>query len=384
MERRVRLVGVGPRPVHGARQPTGQPARQGLRPGVDTPQEAAAYESGSVVEIRVKLGARVQGQLTNADGSPAWYANVSLENVDTSETFAAASDFDGDWSAAVPAGQYRVRFENYPVVQWAFGKDTRETAEVFALVAGETTTIDDVFLPQSALVGTVVSKRTGDPVQVCLEVLAARPDLPAGGAVANACSDDQGRYSVEVPAGDYKLRFFDSAGAYATQYNGDVFALTDAAPVVVAAHAQVRVDARMADAARLSGIAVDARSGDPVADACPYAFVGRTGEQFRRSEQPCSAADGTWEISGLPPGDFTVLLTHSKGYYADQWAPKSPTREAADLYTVAEGAQLDVKKVKLIPGGRTMGRITDGAGKPVAGAYVTADGQCRGPRRGRP
>lgn len=368
--------GAGPGPYTVRANPQDNLHVRAFAPGVDTHQEATAYASGSVVDIKVKVGARAEGQLTNPDGTPAWYANTSLENVDTSETFAAQSDFNGGWTAVVPAGSYRVMFENYPVIQWAYGQDTRETAQVFAMVAGETTTINDSFLPRSALVGNVVSKRTGDPVHVCLEVLSDRPDDPEGaGTITSSCSDEQGRYSVEVPAGDYKIRFWHLDGTYATQYNGDVFTVAEAPPVTVAPHAQVRVDARLADAARISGVAVDARSGAPVADACPYAFVGRTGAQVRRNHQPCSGADGVWEITGLPPGDFTVLLTHAKGYYADQWAPKSPTRSGAELYSVAEGERADVNKVKLIPGGRITGRVTDGSGQPVAGAFVTADGQ---------
>src|SRR5262245_43340490 len=83
----------------------------------------------------------VTGQITNEAGAPVNFAELHLIEVNQTFTAFALSGSDGRYTfAGVPAGQYKLSVFVIPRgAQWAHGKDTAETADIFTVTAGGTT-----------------------------------------------------------------------------------------------------------------------------------------------------------------------------------------------------------------------------------------------------
>ncbi len=113
--------------------------------------------------------------------------------------------------------------------------------------------------------------------------------------------DPRGHFEVRVPKGDYELLV--SATGWAPSTPLPVSSGTTDAKIKLGAGGS------------LSGIVVDADSGTPL----PYARVMREGAGGGASAQPANAgtvtrADGTFELTGIPAGPFTVSIAGG-GYH---------------------------------------------------------------------
>jgi RNA polymerase sigma factor (sigma-70 family) len=107
--------------------------------------------------------------------------------------------------------------------------------------------------------------------------------------------DARGRFDVRVPKGDYEVIV--SATGWASSD-----------PVAASAgDTDVRIE--VSNGATLEGLVIDADTGVPLS----YARVMREGTGGGASAQPANAGtvtriDGTFELTGIPPGPFTVSI----------------------------------------------------------------------------
>lgn len=339
---------------------------------------ATSYTAPAVVDIALEPGARLEGTLTKADGSPAAWANVAAVVPTTrADVGWGWADETGHWSMLVPAGDYKVRFDAWPSTQWAFGKESFDTADTVAAPVGETTTVNDQLLPQGVVAGAVRSDATGDPIEgACVQVFSASATADPSMSAGSACTDAAGSYSIDISTpGPYVAEFSDPQGRYAGEYTGDVSERADATSFEVARGATTTVSASLATGAVITGLAVDAKTDEPVADACPSAYVGNAGEWVRWQVTECSGSDGRFTVRGLQAGSFALHLgTGWHATHASTWAFKADSQVTADLITVSTGEEKAIRNVKLDPSGTVSGRVTDQYGQPVAGAWVNLDG----------
>lgn len=88
-----------------------------------------------------------------------------------------------------------------------------------------------------------------------------------------------------------------------------------------------------------------------------------------------AAADGTYRIGDLAPGDYIVdyIDCGLSPLYLDEWYPGVPTEELATSVSVAAGSEVSGIDAVLERGGRIVGRMTDEHGTPLAFAYLEAE-----------
>lgn len=338
---------------------------------------AASFTGPATVDVALDRGAQIGGTLKRADGQPASDVWVSVEPVGPGASVGASTSETGEWSAIVREGDYKVGFYAWPLEQWAYGKTDRSEAEVFHPTPDSPAVVDDTLLAPSTITGTIRDEATGEGVvSACVEVLKPMDVTGDYPSVGEACTDGSGSYSVDVVGGDYLLRFFDPEHRYATEHYADAAREQDADLVTVTQGETVTVDASLGAGATISGIAVDARTDEPVSGVCPTAHWGKAGSWVRRIGSECSDEQGRWSIRGLPAGDFA--LGFSAGYesatYADTWAYKADSQAEATLVEVEAGSATETRKIQMPLGGAISGVVTDVFGNPVAGAYVDADG----------
>ena len=285
------------------------------------------------------------------------------------------TDENGNWSALVPAGSYRVRFDNWPAVQWAYGKESRDAADTVAVTAGGTTRVDDQMLVGSTVSGVVRTDGSKAPVEgACVQVVALRADFDD--VVGESCTDGSGRYSVDVPtAGTYAALIKDPLGTVRRRILRQHPQQDQGRHVRAARGTTTTVNASLAVAASISGVAVDKVTGAPVADICPFAHNGSTGPQNPWATYDCSDSSGRWVVRGLPAGDLQpqpgrrarVPPMPARGPSTPPPRPRQPCSRWPRPRTVA------VRPVKVSHGGTVAGRVTDPNGDPVAGAWVNID-----------
>lgn len=327
---------------------------------------------GDPITITVQRAATVAGTLTDAAGQPVPDATVEVHDAGTGEQLGISwTDWNGQWSADVAATSVKVAFWVGSRVQWAKGQTSQDTATVFDLAAGETTTVDDALLPAATLTGHVTDAATGAPVAgACVSVYDAAAQDQWAGTIGYACSNDAGSFTVgDLTASAVKLEVTDDSGAHVTQWYDGQSSLADATPVTVPAGGTADVAVRLAPAGFLTGTVLDHDTKTPLEGVCVQAYDGRTDRATGMAS--CTDAQGVWRMGGLPGGQVSLHFQPGDQAHVDQWAVNAATQAEADLFTVQPGQTVKVPAVKLRSGGRITGVVTDAAtGRPVSNVCV--------------
>ena len=115
----------------------------------------------------------------------------------------------------------------------------------------------------------------------------------------------------------------------------------------------------------ISGIVVDAESGDPVRKANVTLTLEGTPRRWATARTDSS---GRFTFEGLPAGKYD--LSASKGNEGRAIHGASSLRELGDLITLADGESLGVIKLRLIHPASISGHVYDSDGEPVAEVNV--------------
>ncbi len=265
--------------------------------------------------------------------------------------------------------------------QWSDG-------DVVDVSGGAAAGIDFSIELGGGITGTVRDAVTGDPVSgIDLWINTFDGD----GLWSSGWSDDQGRYlATGLPPGDYQVQAQDGSGFYLGEYYQDAVFHQNATPVHVVARSSLTdplatlVDFDLAEGGTIAGLVYDDVNGDGVRDA-GEAGIGGVSVQVEEHAQPnrgfagaTTAADGTYELGGLPPGlDLRVRVdtwpTDFFGVYYDGGDDRGTTDgDQAAAVTVAAGATTPGINFGLAAGGSISGVVTDGDGVPLPGFGVSA------------
>ena len=218
-----------------------------------------------------------------------------------------------------------------------------------------------------------VASTAGDVIPAFTLLVVRRDGAASELVVARSIVDPRGRFDVRVPAGDYEVSAAASGWA-------------PSAPIRATAAAPARGELRVlvSAGATLRGRVVAADTGDAV----PYARIMREARGGGASAQPANAgtvtrADGTFELTGLPPGPVAITIGaagfHPRieaGLTASDGAALGPL--AVALARLADGERPTLELVgigvALAPDGDTLriDRVIPDSGAAAAG-LVTGD-----------
>jgi len=303
----------------------------------------------------------ISGQVTTHAGNPVESAQVSVY---TAETFdfldATITDADGMFTlSGIAAGNVKVNVITNGFEQWAHGKPDFDSATVFAVVDGQTLTVNERLLPTGTIAGRLTNS-AGEALSGA-SVTASNVDT---GSSASGSTDEEGRYRLTVPPGVYVVRFMvDGVNQWAYQAREE----EAAARFTVAVGQTVEVNDRLLPTGGLGGSLVDA-AGEPVANATVTLYQDGMSEATTFTGE-----DGGFLLAMALPGTYKIAFSLDNGLV--QWAYGKRSEAAADPITVAVG-QHTVVNERLLATGSIAGRFTDQAGKglPNYGVVVTAGG----------
>lgn len=296
----------------------------------------------------------ISGTLTTAGGAPVAGAKAEVTNGPYSAQTTTAAN--GTYAIAdIPTGdQYRVRF--LPVAgthpgQYAHDQTNYQTAALFAVQAGQTTTVDESLLPTGIISGKL-TKSDGNPL-ASTSVTAYSGQGYA--AFANTAAD--GTYQMVAFPGAYQVYFQTPAG---TQYAFGKLGSLEADVINVQAGQTVIVNDTMLPLGSMSGQVTTAVGG-------PAAGIVVRIDGSGVSKQTTTDANGNYTFSTFAGSGYRVSLRTPSG--AHMYAPHSKQASQAQLYTITPGQDLHLD-VTLLPAGTLSGTfISGGTGLAGIGVY---------------
>ncbi|NUT37220.1 MAG: carboxypeptidase regulatory-like domain-containing protein [Hamadaea sp.] len=278
----------------------------------------------------------ISGTLVDSQGAPVADAHVSASSPAGGYGFATTAA-DGSYAIRVFPGSYTVSFHVGSVEQFAHGK-TYEDADVFAVTANATTTVDETLLPTGTVTGRVTFSN-GLPVGD-VEVEAVSPD---GGSGPHVQTAEDGTYTLSyLEAGSYKLAFRLPSGAL--QYAHDSRNLATAQVVTVAAAATVTVDESLLPTGRIAGKLTTA-SGAALANASVQ-IHGIEGEWISATTD----AAGNYAVDQLFVASGYKVFFSDWDIHLNQWAYGKLSAATANTFAVTAGATTTVNDKQLATG----------------------------------
>ncbi len=192
-------------------------------------------------------------------------------------------------------------------------------------------------------------------------------------------TDASGAFSVDVPGGTYVVRA--EATGYIPEYFDDVLTQDKATEFVTdpAVPTIDNIDFILSEGGKIRGTVTDAATSDPIADAIVFAMSGSQRIPPSGSNAGFHArtdAQGNYEITGLPDGDYIVSAQAQK--YIQQYYDGKSDPNAADKVTVVSAATVSdvdfaLNERQPDPVYTIEGHVYDNSSAPVEGAVIFAE-----------
>jgi hypothetical protein len=322
-----------------------------------TPVTVTADAEVVIEERQLPVG-RAQGRLVDAAGRPVESGTVQISDPSRGRYFDTWLGSNGEWSALVWPGEYRVRFSTSNQVQWAVGATTPEDADPVVVTADGTTVVNDRLLAPGSLAVTAVDAVTRAPIRsFCVWAQG-----PVG--VKDGCTEDgsvrltqlgPGSYKVSVTADDYHLDWEDN-------------------DVRVAPGRTTRLVARLSPAGTVSVTTTDAASGERIGSGCAWVVPVDRPTEPNESNLECDYEGASqFTVGKVRPGRYAVFADTNDGPYGAQWVgPRGGVGAlaAARMLTVSARAATAVA-VRYDGAGDVAGTVTArSGGRPVEQAEV--------------
>ncbi len=296
--------------------------------------------------------ARITGTLTvSATGAPVEGVPVVAWRPGAPGSLHAVSGPGGLYSLAVTSGTWQVRPAPTSAQPYLY---LGEASEV-TLASGETVSdVDFTLVGTDAVISGVLVDESGAPVTEA-EGWAAAIQI-GHPRIHNGAPIREGAFSINVPAGDYRVAVLLPAGS------GYLSTGERSVSVASGETAAITVTVRAADA-RISGALVDPRDlGQPVTDLPGVVAAWN---------------EGSWDVSPVDTGNGTFSLDVAAGLWRVTYRINSQNyaRLSRGKNVPVESGQTAVIGLPVtLKDARIEGSVLDPDGNPLAGAQVVARG----------
>jgi len=228
-------------------------------------QFAVTAGATTVVDERLLPTGSMSGRLTDSGGNPVPSASVAAFPADGSgNSLFTTSGPDGRYTfPRIFPGSYKVEFRPPGgAADWAHQKRGFDTADVFTVVVGGTTTVDEQLPPTGTIAGHLVDLDGTPAVGYQVQVFD-----PAGSSLGGS-TDASGFYQVSgLFEGAYTVSFT-SPDAHRSQWAHQKLAQEQADQVTVVGGQVTTVDDTLLPTGNLRLTAHDAITGDPIMEFC--------------------------------------------------------------------------------------------------------------------
>ncbi len=349
------------------------------------PDDFIDVAAGEVLEVNLQIPGlvTVSGRVLDDDGEPVAGVTVNVIDGDGTNTYmatrrpVATTGADGTYtSVAFLPRRHIVEFvppAGSGLASTFHGAPASSAATILTPVSGaDLTGIDGVVGEPGSISGTITDPG-GDPTPAWVVLFPL--DVRAGVSVdpPPRISAPDGTYAFDdVPPGEWVVQAsstgfngLTSVGRYAVTYSGGVYEIGDATPIELTSDGSATADVQLLDGRMIRGV-VSGPDGEPLAGISVSASTVAN-SPFPSSHTVFTAADGSYELTGLTPGQ--VLLgffpNGTAPWLAGKYYPDATTLASAHPVTIPEtGAisDIDVQLGATITGTAT---LVDADGDPV-------------------
>lgn len=312
--------------------------------------------------------ASISGTVTVPAGVDAGLVEVwaVLDNVYEPEQSTTLNP-DGSYQlSGLPPASYRLKFtgRSGALEQWYNNSSSPLTAEDVTVTDGqEATGINATLVKAATISGTLTA-----PAGVSLTAT----KIYASGSDGSWPVASDGTYKVVgLKAGPHTLWFSGDGNALAQYYNNATSAETATAVRVAEGQDVTGIDSILEKGASISGT-VTAPAGVTLSDTRVEVTV--PGERGWAGHTTV-AADGSYRIAGLPPGEYIVNFSVSGAL--GQWYSAATSWRTAKVISVAAGQDVTGIDAALVKAASISGTVTVPpgveAGKVIISAYATGN-----------
>ncbi len=321
-----------------------------------------------VLPSPAEASGRVAGTVRRQDGTPAVDVRVRVQTPDNVAVAVAYTGTDGSYAlTGLVSGQYIVSMfgDGYPQ-QFVPGKTKVAEAQPQTVVTGQTTTVDETFLPlptipSSTLHGISGTVRNPAGAGVAGATVEVWPPATWGMApLARAVTDQAGHYTVPG--------LFHLVGTFYLRTTAPGYVATWGANGVMPSTIQTGTADVVKDVVLRSGGAVTGTVRDFDGSAPPLTQLSFTSLDGSVSFSTYAWIDGHIEVPNVPSGTYKITMTHSDRP-AEYW-PGTVDPDRQTTITVTDGAVTNLDGILAAPARIEATVLDDATGQPISGACV--------------
>ncbi|HEV3093511.1 MAG TPA: carboxypeptidase regulatory-like domain-containing protein [Solirubrobacteraceae bacterium] len=312
------------------------------------PVSVTAGQVTTGVNAAMLSNGAISGTVTDAStGSPIAGAYAYVYDSSGYYMTSAATNSSGLYTTpGLPAGSYAVKFSAVGYAPFTY------SGTVSVSIGTTTSGISAALTPDGAISGTV----TDAAGQTDLASVGVTAYDSSGSYVTSTSTASDGSYALEnmVP-GTYELEFTPSSGQnYLLQYYHGESTLASADPVTVTSgQTTTGIGAALASGGQVTGKVTDSATGQPI----QYAEVELLNAFGGFVSDVSTAADGSFTLTGLPTGTYTLYFSASG--HLGQYYNNESSLSSADQISVTAGNTTSAVNAALVPYGSIAGTVTD-------------------------
>ncbi|MCP4701406.1 MAG: carboxypeptidase regulatory-like domain-containing protein [Gammaproteobacteria bacterium] len=343
------------------------------------PVTAAAGSTVSDIDVVLAQGGHISGTLTNAEGNSLpdiavsayrwkdnWWEEQWENKVNT--------DSSGNYTlTGLADGRYRVGFKDSTGTSaYGYSPDVSHVnfaADVEISNANQVAGINGKLAVAGRLIGTV----TGPDGETAAGLNVTLYQWNGSWWSYHSSISSAGSNSYEFGGlrkdTDYRIKFEDTSGSYASEYH------FDAPNVNIAHNVQIpaAVNARLAKAGHITGKITD-MADNPLADI-PVSVHRWNGSSWysNSNDNTYSDSSGDYDLDPLGSGVYRVgFASSSKENYTEEYYPNASSVDSAGNVMVTAGETVSGINARLAPGGAVSGTVSDANSNPLSSVSVSA------------
>jgi hypothetical protein len=347
--------------------------------GSADPVTVVAGTTTTPINAAMQLPGTITGTVTAATGgAPLSGICVNVTSAGGSGVGFAITGADGTYSVSgLESGGYEVEYSpgcgnsgNF-LTQWYDNEDSAGTADVVAVIAGQTKpSINAALVTGGIISGTVTVAAGGGPASgICVDAFTSDGSLTP---VGNATTGADGTYSiVGLNSGDYDVEFSAGCGGdgnFTTQwYSNQPSPTTANAVPVLAGSTGPPINAALLTSGTIAGTVTSATGGGALSGICVSIYTADNTLTLVGTTP--TAADGTFSVDGLTTGSYDVEFTGgcgNPGNVGQQWYDNQISQNLATPVTVTTGVTTSIDAALAI-GGTITGTVTATVGGAALG-----------------
>lgn len=322
-------------------------------------------------DAQLAAGQAISGRVTDTDGDPieGVYVHAFETGVCCSWVDGAQTDANGEYSISVADGQYVLMFWpalSSEVAEWWDGATEFESATPIT-VAGSGVSGKDAVLAGGNRISGTVTGANGAPVENVFVGAFDAKELCCTW-VAGAATDAMGKYRLDVPNGTYRLVVYPWDGVHLSEWFPNAGSFEVAVDIEVEGNDLSGFNFVLSAGTAISGTVTG--GGGPLENVYVGAYLASSGVCCEYAVGTGTDANGDYVLS-VPPGDYKLMFYPMDGEFTAEWWNNAADYESATVVSVG-GAPVTGRNATLATGLSITGRVTNGSGDEVEGAYVIA------------